>query len=236
MYKKIRFVAVPAILLSLSACSGLEFRENGKEVDGLTVPKPALYLKVMSNENGVCTTETLLLPDGTNTRTIIPHYRIGTVEFNPTLADGWNLTGFTSNVDTKVPETIDALANFANAASISKMVPAARNIVDEQPPANENNQQGFYSWNVTDDNKNLIKGKKIGEQTGVGIYKMLFGGETGTQEVAALNVGVHLMQFMVLRDGSDNPILCNALESKPNAKGFVQPNEIKNEESKKKRL
>jgi hypothetical protein len=218
MYKKIRFVAVPAILLSLSACSGLEFRENGNEVDGLTVPKPALYLKVMSGADGLCTTETIVLPDGKNTRTIVPHYRIGSVDFKPTLADGWNLTGFESNVDTKVPETMNALANLANTAPLKAM------FVNKIPP---DNKQGFQSWNVINPDKNKKQKKDeqgnpiyeaTGEQTGVGIYKMLFGGETDTQEVAALDAGVHLMQFMVLRDENGKPILCHELKAKPEAK------------------
>jgi len=35
----------------------------------------------------------------------------------PTLTDGWNLTAFDSSVDTKIPETITAVANLAQAAT-----------------------------------------------------------------------------------------------------------------------
>ena len=48
---------------------------------------------------------------------IIPHYWIGSVALKPTLADGWNLTGFDSTIDTKIPETLNALAAGLKAAT-----------------------------------------------------------------------------------------------------------------------
>ena len=45
--------------------------------------------------------------------------------FKPTLENGWNLTAFDSTVDTKIPETINALAGMMEkAGAIAAPVPA----------------------------------------------------------------------------------------------------------------
>ncbi len=66
-----------------------------------------------------CVAEIKYLPDYTQESVIIPHYWLGSVALKPTLTDGWNLTNFDSTVDTKIPETITAIANLAKAVQPS---------------------------------------------------------------------------------------------------------------------
>lgn len=73
-----------------------------------------------------CVAEIKYLPDYTQEYIMIPHYWLGSVAMKPTLADGWNLTNFDSTVDTKIPETINALASMAKSIAPSGVVSAAK--------------------------------------------------------------------------------------------------------------
>jgi hypothetical protein len=63
-----------------------------------------------------CTPSIEYLPDYSQEYIIQPHYWLGTLTFKPTLDKGWNLTAYDSTVDTKIPETINALAGLMEKA------------------------------------------------------------------------------------------------------------------------
>jgi len=50
---------------------------------------------------------------------------IGSVAFNPTLENGWNLTGLNASTDSKTAEVLTALAGFVPKASIRSAGPSA---------------------------------------------------------------------------------------------------------------
>src|SRR5579872_4257899 len=70
-----------------------------------------------------CVAEVKYLPDYSREYVMIPHYWLGSVAMKPTLADGWNLTNFDSTVDTKIPETINALAALSKSVAPNGIAP-----------------------------------------------------------------------------------------------------------------
>jgi hypothetical protein len=91
-----------------------------------------------------CVADVKYLPDYTQEYVIIPHYWLGSVALKPTLADGWNLTNFDSTVDTKIPETITAVANLAKAAAPGG-IGALGTEVQIQGPPQGNVSPGLYA-------------------------------------------------------------------------------------------
>jgi len=90
---------------------------------------------------------------------IIPHRGIGSITFNPTFTEGWNLTGFSGTVDSKVPEMINAVAALMT-AGVKAAVPGA-----PAAPAPSTTSE------VVLDNGEVPVGKPLGP----GMYKMTFG-------------------------------------------------------------
>lgn len=101
------------IAFLLSGCSYLEIRPSlptdPPDQNGLPFWRPAVYLWIGEDKTGNCTATVQYLPDPAQKYLIIPHYRLGSLSFKPTLKDGWNLTSFDSTVDTKIPETLASM-------------------------------------------------------------------------------------------------------------------------------
>jgi hypothetical protein len=83
------------------------------------------YLLVtQTSADGACIASVVYYRDLSEEYIIIPHRGIGTLTFNPTLSEGWNLVAFSGSVDSKVPETISAIASLMTAATTAAGVKA----------------------------------------------------------------------------------------------------------------
>jgi hypothetical protein len=109
------------VLLSSIECSHLDIHKTDKsDEQGLRFYRPRPYLLVTIGDKG-CTPTIEYLPDYSQEYILHPHYWLGSLTFKPTLTNGWNLTAFDSAVDTKIPETINALAGtMKSAADLAK--------------------------------------------------------------------------------------------------------------------
>ena len=107
-------------LFSFVGCAHLDIHKTDDEKNpgeyGLRFYRPRPYLLVTLSDKG-CTPSIQYLPDYSQEYILHPHYWIGSLTFKPTLEDGWNLTAFDSTVDTKIPDTINALTGFMKSAA-----------------------------------------------------------------------------------------------------------------------
>ncbi|MEL7130574.1 MAG: hypothetical protein AAGK23_13610 [Pseudomonadota bacterium] len=114
-----------ASLLALIGCSSVKISQGYKE-DALTFYPPQPYLLVTDRFNSAGDTvigqniQVVYLPDCANARSIKAKAGIGSVTFNPTLTNGWNLTGFESMADNQIDETIGAIAELIPSFSLSE--------------------------------------------------------------------------------------------------------------------
>ena len=119
---------VPLVLAACVHTVVRPFRE-AKDADahGVRFYRPEPYLWLASDDKGRCIPTIVYLPDPRQ-QVIIQvspldgWFGIGSASMKPTLQDGWNLTALESTVDTKVPETLTAIAGLVSAA---KPAPAA---------------------------------------------------------------------------------------------------------------
>ncbi|MGH7779263.1 MAG: hypothetical protein ACREQR_05510 [Candidatus Binataceae bacterium] len=142
-------VLISMVSVGLSACAHITFQSVDAwnkpwytrwfaQSDGIHYyrPKPYLLLTVTTTEktgappastttSNACVAEIEYLPDYGQEYVMVPHYWLGSVAMKPTLTDGWNLTAFDSTVDTKIPDTITALAGLAKSIAPSGTVSAA---------------------------------------------------------------------------------------------------------------
>jgi hypothetical protein len=159
-----------SIAMSLSACAHITFQTEATheefflvrwftQNEGIHYFRPQPYLLVtlsIADKPGAtgkpagtteaCTVEIKYLPDYSHEYVMVPHYWLGSVAMKPTLTDGWNLTNFDSTVDTKIPETITALASLSKSiAPGGAFTPNAMIAnVPEGNKATEGMHPGFY--------------------------------------------------------------------------------------------
>jgi hypothetical protein len=109
------YVAAAAVLLT-AACAHVCIKPADDATHGFRYYLPRPYLLVTRDAAQI-----VWLPDLSQPYAIQPKCGIGTMKLDLTLEDGWKLTGVNHDVDTKVPETIDAvgkaLASVATAAT-----------------------------------------------------------------------------------------------------------------------
>lgn len=121
---------VLAVVLVASGCAHVEIRPSrSDDTNGIRFFRPRPYLWITINQQGQCAPTIDYLPDMKTEYIIVPHtkWRIGAVSVGPTLTNGWNLTAFNAAVDTKVPETINAVAGL-----LEKSATAGKNAKDIQ--------------------------------------------------------------------------------------------------------
>jgi hypothetical protein len=95
-----------------SGCASLEITHtNDSNADGLHFYRPSPYIAVSTGDKG-CQVSMLFLPNPDQEYVVKAHSGLGTVSFKPTLADGWNLTGLDSTVDSKANELLKNAAAF----------------------------------------------------------------------------------------------------------------------------
>jgi hypothetical protein len=115
-----------ALLFSCSAlgsgvmlgCAHVETRKvsGAEDVEGVHFYRPAPYLFRAIKEDK-CVESIVFLPDPSQEWTMITHSGLGTVNTSATLTDGWNLTQFGDERDSKIPETITAISGLVSAAA-----------------------------------------------------------------------------------------------------------------------
>lgn len=105
-------------LIFLSNCASVEIQPlaDSKDKKGIRFYRPAPYLFVTMNSKGQCIPSIIYLPDKSQEYIITPHAGMGSVSFKPTLQNGWNLTAFDGNVDSKTPETLNAISGMISNA------------------------------------------------------------------------------------------------------------------------
>jgi hypothetical protein len=125
---------VLVLCLVLIGCANLDVRAaSGPKDEGLHFFRPQPYLLLAASPNG-CTVDIKYLPDYDNEYVMIVHAGFGTVNFNPTLDSGWNLTGLNTTVDSKTSEAVTALGSLVGSALpslVAKAAPKTSPIVDK---------------------------------------------------------------------------------------------------------
>lgn len=106
---KILFLSLTSLFL-LSACSSVTFEDpkTGEEV-GFEYFPPKPYLVISENEKGERSVALISLPDVSSPRQVKHEGGWGTLEFNFTVSNGM-IVAFGQKVDSKGPETIDAVS------------------------------------------------------------------------------------------------------------------------------
>jgi len=116
----VRNARIAAFLLStagLTGCSSLEFDARGP---GLTYFEPVPYLAVSKTADCKVTASIFLLPGAK--KTLAFHSGYGSADLSATLAGGM-LQSVGQKTDTKVPETITAVAGLAGLAAARAVEP-----------------------------------------------------------------------------------------------------------------
>lgn len=115
MRNKMLIITLSIVVLG---CARLEIRKSkGPNDEGLPYYRPMPYLLISLGDNGFCKSEIIVLPDLSEDYRIIPHPGIGSIILNPTLTNGWNLTGFNTTIDTQIDENITAIAGLVSAVA-----------------------------------------------------------------------------------------------------------------------
>jgi hypothetical protein len=169
---KILWGVLVAVLL-LAGCARIEIRpltseeranegnpDKASKLNGVRFFRSSPYLLVRQTDtNGSCDVAIVYYQNVDEPYIIIPHWGIGSITYNPTLTDGWNLTGFSGTVDSKVPEMIGSVAGLMTAA-VKAATPGAR----LQPEASTTSV-------IVLDNTEI----SVGQPLGPGMYKITFG-------------------------------------------------------------
>ena len=124
---------IAVVLLSTVAMTGCASiivqklpKQNADSMEGIRFYRPAPYLVIsagsngskQSSANGKIATSNMLqftvvwMPDLSQEYIIRAKPGLGSVAFNPTLENGWNLTGLNASADSKTAELLTALAGF----------------------------------------------------------------------------------------------------------------------------
>ena len=101
-----------------SACATVEIIKvtDSAYEDGLRFYRPEPYLLVTKDKEEKLQTSVIYLPNKTQEYALRTKPGIGAIEMSATLTHGWNLTEIGAKIDSKVPETITALAGVLTAA------------------------------------------------------------------------------------------------------------------------
>ncbi|HZO08642.1 MAG TPA: hypothetical protein VFC77_04645, partial [Myxococcota bacterium] len=85
-------------------------RVESDDAPGVHFQRPRPYVLRMLNERGECQDALVWLPDASQEYAIRVRSGLGTATASATLANGWNLVAFGGSQDSRIPETIEALA------------------------------------------------------------------------------------------------------------------------------
>ncbi len=122
-------IAVAALLLvmlaMLTGCASVVVKKipTGSTMDGIHFYRPAPYLMVSSDASKELQFKIVWMPDKSEEYIIQAKPGLGSVSFNPTLENGWNLTGLNATVDTKTAEILTALPGLISGAAGMRAAP-----------------------------------------------------------------------------------------------------------------
>ena len=92
-------------VLAVAGCANIDIQKvtsaNQDTVHGIRYWRPAPYLSVTGDTNGTCVARLVYLPNMKEEYAITPIGGFGSINFKPTLTDGWNLTALDATVDSK---------------------------------------------------------------------------------------------------------------------------------------
>jgi hypothetical protein len=106
----------------LSSCASYEVTKIDKtsKTEGVRFFRPAPYLLIgistgdaKSESVPTLTAKLICLPDKSQEYVIHRKSELGTAEVTASLQDGWNLVSYGGKTDSKIPETITAVASLA---------------------------------------------------------------------------------------------------------------------------
>lgn len=102
--------------LLLTACAGVQVkRVTSRNQEGIRYWRPAPYLALVetkTDKSVTCDVRPFYLPDKTEEYAITISAGMGAVKATPNLADGWNLTSLSTDVDSKTNENITAFTGL----------------------------------------------------------------------------------------------------------------------------
>jgi hypothetical protein len=111
---------VVGVLLAVTGCAHLEIEPvavSDKSKQGLRFGKPVPYVS-LGVSGGSCTGQIVWLPDPETEYRADPQTGLfGTVDFKPSLQDGWMLTSFDSTTDSKLSDVISSLTGLFGGAA-----------------------------------------------------------------------------------------------------------------------
>lgn len=116
-----------AFLCLLSIVAGCAYAEvrpaNNTTEEGIRFNRPWPYVWVNLAAGG-CVMTVQWLPDMRQDYIIVPHTGLGTLQTNPTLTEGWNLTAMNIVADSKVSEMVTAIAGMTGTIAGAAIKPA----------------------------------------------------------------------------------------------------------------
>ena len=116
-------VIVVMVILTIAGCANIDIQRvttaNEGTVHGVRYWRPAPYLSVTGNKDGLCVAKLIYLPNMKEEFVITPTGGFGSITFKPTLSDGWNLTALEATVDSKTSAT-DFLGAIAKMPGLTK--------------------------------------------------------------------------------------------------------------------
>jgi hypothetical protein len=132
-------IALCSSLILLLGCASVKVTritdENRVTAEGIRFWRPAPYLAVFGEKDGTCSVRIIYLPDPSEEYAIRATAGIGSASLKPTLTDGWNLTAYDSQVDSKVSDLVGA---------VSKLVPVSGAKTITEPPKPSELTPGLY--------------------------------------------------------------------------------------------
>jgi hypothetical protein len=116
--------------LMTAGCRSIKIVPATASSEGLRFYRPWPYLMVTPDGARGCVARIIWLPRINQEYSIETTGFLGNVTLKPVLADGWNLTSFEGSVDSKIPETLGAIAAVA-ATGVRKLAADDRAGIEE---------------------------------------------------------------------------------------------------------
>lgn len=117
------------VALVFTSCANITVRQLTPEKpydEGVRFYRPWPYLSVSqeqdANKNPILKAQVIMLPDASPEGEYVVEWKsgwFGTVNPNFNLADGWNMTGFNSKVETNAAALVTSLGSFAGAIGLA---------------------------------------------------------------------------------------------------------------------
>lgn len=127
-----RAVLVAVVSLSLGGCAGLQFNPQ-PEPDALTYNEPVPYLLVSTTKECVTTATVVSVPG--RKRSVAFRSGYGTADLSVNLQNGI-ITSVNQKTDTKIPETINAIASLSTSLGLKALAESAGKQIICKPVAN----------------------------------------------------------------------------------------------------